>query len=151
MPAPTISIFQRQRKHRVELAWLRGVLAQALPLCQAEAKDPAAPLLHLTEIEASIVSDKTIAKVHADFLGDATSTDVITFHLGEIVVSADTAAREGSAHGLAFREELALYLFHGLMHLGGWDDHEAGEALEMKARQEHVLHCCLSESQPSAT
>ncbi len=141
--APQVSLYQRQRKHRAELPWLRKVLAQALPLCQAQAKDPAAPLLHLAEIEASIVSDKTIAKVHADFLGDPTPTDVITFHHGEILVSADTAAREGPRHGLTFDQELALYLIHGLMHLGGWDDHDPDEAAEMKAKQEQVLNTCL--------
>jgi probable rRNA maturation factor len=143
MTAPSISLYQRQRKHRVELAWLRLVLAKALPLCQAEATEPGAPLLQLMEIEASIVSDRAIAKVHGDFLGDPTPTDVITFHHGEILVSADTAARVGPAHGLAFPQELALYLIHGLMHLGGWDDHEAGEAAEMKRRQERILHACL--------
>jgi probable rRNA maturation factor len=131
----SVTIYQRQRKHRCDVKWLN----QAAPLCLAHLKADDAPLAQLPEIEASIVSDRTIAKVHAQFLDDPTPTDVITFHHGEIIVSADTAAREGPAHGLTLDQELALYLIHGLMHLAGWDDHEAAEAAEMKRRQEAVL------------
>lgn len=136
---PSVTIYQRQRKHRCDVKWLNQVVNRAVPLCLKHLKAEDAPLAMLPEIEASIVSDRTIAKVHAQFLDDPTSTDVITFHHGEIIVSADTAAREGPAHGLTLDQELALYLIHGLMHLAGWDDHEATEAAEMKRRQEAVL------------
>ncbi len=135
---PEFHLFQKQRKHRANLPWLRKAITRAVPLCLEHAKGDSPPLLSLMEIEASIVSDKVIGQVHADFLDDPTPTDVITFHLGEIIVSADTAAREGPAHGLSFDEELLLYLIHGLMHLGGWDDHEPEEAAEMKVLQEEV-------------
>ena len=136
---PSVTIYQRQRKHRCDVKWLNQVVNRAVPLCLKHLKAEDAPLSQLPEIEASIVSDRTIAKVHAQFLDDPKPTDVITFHHGEIIVSADTAAREGPAHGLTLDQELALYLIHGLMHLAGWDDHEATEAAEMKRRQEAVL------------
>ncbi|MDB6138955.1 MAG: ybeY [Verrucomicrobiaceae bacterium] len=139
MGCPQVTVYQRQRRHRADLKWLRKAIQLAVPRCLAHAKDDSAPLRTLPEIEASIVTDKTIGQVHADFLGDPSPTDVITFHHGEILVSADTAAREGPSHGLSFDEELLLYLIHGLMHLGGWDDHEAEEAAQMKALQEKVL------------
>lgn len=136
---PSVSLYQRQRKHRANLNWLREVINRAVPLCVVHAKGGSPPLLSLPEIEASIVTDKVIGKVHADFFGDPSPTDVITFQHGEIIVSADTAAREGPAHGLTFDEELLLYLIHGLMHLGGWDDHDPEEAARMKVLQEGVL------------
>lgn len=135
----TVTIYNRQRTHRCDLKWLRLAVNRAVPLCLAHLKGDDAPLAALVEVEASIVSDKAIARVHADFLDDPTPTDVITFHHGEILVSADTAAKEGPAHGLSFDHELCLYLIHGLMHLAGWDDHEPEEAAEMKRRQEAVL------------
>jgi probable rRNA maturation factor len=134
-----LHLYNRQRRHRPSLPWLRKLLKAALPLCQEEAKSPETPLLQLDEIEFSIVSDAEIARVHAEFLDDPTSTDVITFHHGEIIVSADTALRQGSEHGQSLNHELGLYLIHGLMHLGGWDDHEPSEAAEMARRQEAVL------------
>lgn len=142
---PQLQLFQKQRKHRANLPWLRKAITRAVPLCMAHAKGESPPLLSLPEIEASIVTDKVIGQVHEDFLGDPTPTDVITFHHGEIIVSADTAAREGPLHGLTFDEELLLYLIHGLMHLGGWDDHEPEEAAQMKVLQEGVLAEVISE------
>lgn len=134
-----VQIYNRQRKHRCQLAWLRTAINKAVPLCLQHLKAPDAPLAQLPEIEISIVTDAAIAKVHGEFLDDPTPTDVITFHHGEIIVSADTATREGPVHGLSFDHELGLYMIHGLMHLAGWDDHEPAEAAEMKRRQEAVL------------
>ena len=115
---PSLKLYNRQRLHKPNLPWLRKVIKAALPLCAAEAKSPEAPLLTLEEIEFTIISDEEISRVHAEFLDDPTPTDVITFHHGEILVSADTAIRQGADHGQALDQELALYLIHGLMHLG---------------------------------
>jgi probable rRNA maturation factor len=136
---PKIVLYQRQRRHRCDLKWLRATIARAMPLCLAQVKGESPSLPGLPEIEASIVTDKVIGEVHAEFLADPTPTDVITFHHGEILVSADTAARAGPAHGLSLDEELLLYLIHGLLHLGGWDDHDPEEAAEMKKVQEGIL------------
>jgi probable rRNA maturation factor len=136
---PQVSLYQRDTPHDCDLAWLLQAMQKAVPLVLEHIKNDDASLLHLTEVEATIVSDAAIAQVHADFLDDPTPTDVITFHHGEIIVSADTAAREGPAHGHTLNQELCLYLIHGLMHLAGWDDHEEAEAAEMKRRQEAVL------------
>ena len=133
MPLPKLRIYNRQKAHVIPLPWLRRIGKAALPGCLATIKSPDAPLALLPEIEITIVDDADIARVHGDFLDDPTPTDVITFHHGEILVSADPAAREGPRHGLTFDQELALYLIHGLMHLGGWDDHDPEEAREMKA------------------
>ncbi len=136
---PSLKLYNRQRQHQTSLPWLRKVIKAALPLCIAEAKSPEAPLLNLDEIEFTIISDAEISRVHAEFLDDPTPTDVITFHHGEILVSADTAVRQGAEHGQTFDQELALYLIHGLMHLGGWDDHEEAEAKDMAQKQESIL------------
>lgn len=135
----SIHLYNRQRKHRPNLPWLRRAVLAAHPLCLQRAKGPDAPLNELEEIEITIVSDPKIAEVHAEFLEDPTPTDVITFHHGEILVSADTALRQGQEHGQAINEELALYMIHGLMHLGGWDDHTPDEAAEMARQQGAVL------------
>ncbi|SKB06782.1 probable rRNA maturation factor [Prosthecobacter debontii] len=138
-----LSLYNRQKTHRPDLPWLRRIVKAAFPLCLAQTRSPDAPLHQLEEIEITIISDEAIAEVHAEFLDDPTPTDVITFHHGEILVSADTALRQGSEHGQALNHELALYMIHGLMHLGGWDDHEAEEAAEMAQRQQVVLESCL--------
>lgn len=140
---PKLRIYNRQKAHAIPLPWLRAVGRAALPGCFEVLKSPEAPLPSLPEIEVSIVSDDEIARVHGDFLDDPTPTDVITFHHGEILISADTALRQGAEHGQSFENEVALYLVHGLMHLGGWDDHEEAEAAEMARWQEIVLKRAL--------
>lgn len=134
-----LHLYNRQKQQKPKLPWLKRLIKAALPLCRTQAKFPDAPLLQLDEIEFSIIGDEEMTRVHAEFLNDPTPTDVITFHHGEILVSADTAMRQGTEHGQALDHELALYLIHGLMHLGGWDDHEPDEAAEMARRQEAVL------------
>lgn len=143
-----LSLYNRQKAHRPVLPWLRRIVKAAHPLCLAAAKSPDAPLHSLEEIEFTIISDEEIAAVHAEFLDDPTPTDVITFHHGEILVSADTALRQGQDHGQPLNVELALYLVHGLMHLGGWDDHEAEEAAEMARQQQAVLEQAMKACPP---
>ncbi|MEZ5387571.1 MAG: rRNA maturation RNase YbeY [Prosthecobacter sp.] len=143
MSPPKLRIYNRQKVHAVSLPWLRKIGKAAMPLCLAEVKSPEAPLPSLSEIEITLVNDVDIARVHGDFLGDPTPTDVITFHHGEILISADTAERQGRDHGQPVDHEVALYLVHGLMHLAGWDDHEADEAREMARRQESILQAAL--------
>lgn len=81
------------------------------------------------ELSIVFLTDEALAGLHADFLDDPTTTDVITFEgdrshgvAGEICVSVDTAARFARDHGRSFPEELTLYLVHGWLHLAGHDD-----------------------------
>ena len=138
MPA-RLRIYNLQRTHRPDTRWIARQATAALPRCIAAARSPSAPLHSLAEIEASIVSDERIAAVHGEFLDDPAPTDVITFDHGEILVSADTALRNGQDHGQTLDEELLRCIVHGLLHLAGWDDAELAEQREMLARQEHIL------------
>jgi probable rRNA maturation factor len=137
--SPELQVYQRQRKQKVDLRWLRRQATAAVPLCLAECKVDDAHLALLHEVEVSIMSDKQIAQVHDDFMGDPTATDVITFHHGEILISADTAALHGPEHGHELGEELLLYVIHGLLHLAGWEDHDPEERAEMHRLQDGIL------------
>ncbi len=50
-------------------------------------------------IGVAIISDRQMAKLHQRFSGIAGPTDVLTFHHGEIVISAETARRQARAFG----------------------------------------------------
>ena len=140
------------------LLWLnrqRAVSARQLRLpAAAEAVQRAWPDLAAAEIKGSVlsqlpeisfvlVSDARIAAVHGEFLRDPTPTDVITFHQGEIVLSAETARREARRRGLPLPAELARYAVHGLLHLAGWSDAAPGEASAMRSVQEKILRRAL--------
>lgn len=144
MSLPKIKLYSRFKSAEIDLRTLRKVLKEALPHCQQRALSPDEPVNVVPEIEITFLSDAEIAQVHADFLDDPTPTDVITFHHGEILISPETAERQRHQHGRnSLNQELALYGIHGLMHLGGWDDHDPQEAADMAREQEEVLRQVL--------
>jgi len=96
-------------------------------------------LSELPAVTMVIVSDRRIAEIHAQFMGDPAPTDVITFQHGEIVISAETARREARLRGLPLPREIALYAIHGLLHLAGWSDLRSGDAAQMRAAQGKIL------------
>jgi probable rRNA maturation factor len=57
----------------------------------------------------------------------------------QIIVCADVAKSQGPRHGLSSRDELLLYVTHGLLHLMGYDDKTAAGAANMQARAEELL------------
>lgn len=63
-----------------------------------------------------------IHRVHREFFDDDTSTDVITFPHGEILICPLIAARQARAIGHDTHREILTYAVHGLLHLLGWDD-----------------------------
>lgn len=92
-------------------------------------------------VSLALVDDARIAELSGRFRGCREPTDVLSFpegetdpetgrrHLGEIVVSAETAAREAAHRGVPVEQETLLYAVHGLLHLLGHEDEsEAGRA-----------------------
>jgi probable rRNA maturation factor len=109
----------------------------------AAAKRKGSVLDRLPEICLVLVSDARIAALHDEFMRDPAPTDVITFHHGEIVISAETARREARARGLPLPAEIARYAVHGLLHLAGWSDADPGAASDMRIMQEKILRRAL--------
>jgi probable rRNA maturation factor len=144
MAAPrAIHLYNRQRTVRFDLPWLRRFAPVALAECEGEGIAPGAPLEGLEEIEVSIVSDRAIAKVHRRFMKIAGATDVITFEHGEIVISAETAARYARENGQRLEHEIGLYIIHGILHLNGHDDLTESAASRMKRTQAEILRRVL--------
>lgn len=139
-----IAVINRQRRVRFDLPWLRRFAAVALEKCLPECADAQEALRALPEIEVVIVSDRTIARVHREFMAISGPTDVITFEHGEIVISAETAREHAIAYGQQLEVELALYTVHGLLHLNGFDDTTAPAAAKMDRVQRRVLKSCLA-------
>ncbi|HKP94049.1 MAG TPA: rRNA maturation RNase YbeY [Chthoniobacterales bacterium] len=96
-------------------------------------------MAELRQIEVVLVSDRQIPEIHKRFLDDATPTDVITFHHGEILVSVETARRQARGYRTSLEHELRLYIVHGLLHLHGYSDKTAAGAAEMKRLQERIV------------
>ena len=95
------------------------------------------------EIEFVLVSRRVMKKVHGDFLGDPTETDVITFPYGEIVICPAVAQIQAIAHGTDLENEVLLYGLHGLLHLSGFDDKTPSAARAMTTAQNRLLERVL--------
>ncbi len=133
----------------------RQLLEKALPAIMAAPPGPEHILSHLQLIEISIVDDDAIARIHGEYLNDPTATDVITFPhgdgLGEIIVSADTAAAYASKHGLETSRELFRYIVHGLVHLHGYLDSTPQLRAELFAVQEPIVETFYQDETTSSS
>lgn len=134
-----LAIGNRQRAIKFHLAEIRRIAHHARAACLQAIRRPDVPLAGLSEVEATIVSDARITKVHGRFFGDPTPTDVITFQHGEILIGADTVAENASRFGHTPDDEAALCVIHGLLHLAGWDDLTARDAKQMAKLQEQIF------------
>ena len=147
---PAVEIYDHAKCDDVSIPWLADKARRAVPFCLEARGTVEAVLPGLGEIEISLVDDETIGRVHGEFLDDPDPTDVITFLHGEILVSAETARREGPEHGKTTAEEILLYVVHGLLHLNGHTDLGEPERTEMHRIQEEIL-CIVLEENSSIT
>lgn len=142
-----ITLYNRQRKVRFALPWMRRLAVEALTASLPHRARPDAPLAHLPEVEVTFVSDAAIARVHRDFMGIPGATDVITFDHGEVIISTETARTNAALYGRPLDEELARYIVHGLLHLNGYEDKEPADFARMQQQQEQILAHCLHKVQ----
>ena len=124
---------------RVDLAALGDFAKNALDACLDLRRRKSSRLADLDEVNVILVSDKSIAEIHKEFMNEPGPTDVITFQHGEIVISAQTAKRQARRFGSTLGHELRLYIVHGLLHLHGFDDKTAVGAAEMRRVQEKLV------------
>lgn len=100
-------------------------------------------------VHVRLTDDAEISQLHGRYFADPTPTDVITFpydppigqngHLGDIVISVETAARNAAAYGQSTAREIAFLAIHGMLHLLGASDETDDLREEMLARQETLL------------
>jgi probable rRNA maturation factor len=138
-----IELRNRQRSVPLDVPWLRRFAQVALPAVLPYSEDSGFALGKLEIVEVAIVSDRTIAQVHLQFMNLPDPTDVITFHHGEIVMSAETARRRAPEFGHSVEAEIALYTVHGLLHLNGFEDASSGGAARMRTLQHRIWRKCL--------
>ncbi len=111
----------------------------AIPRAKAACKRAAEAVLKDRKVVVALVDDETIAELHERFLDKPGPTDVLSFPPGEIVVSGDTARREGELRGVAPLHELLLYVVHGALHLRGHDDRTSKGRVRMRAAERRAL------------
>jgi probable rRNA maturation factor len=98
------------------------------------------------EVCVAFVSDGRIRRVNRRFLKHDHATDVIAFRyprgargrglpFGDVFVSLDHAKAQARKGGYPVRQEAALLVAHGLLHLAGYRDRTRALRSRMFARQ----------------
>lgn len=127
------------------------------------------------QIGVRITDDPTIHEINRRHLAHDYPTDVISFPYGddpivepgqaepdaiepgqaariegELVASLDTAAENAGQAGWDAASELLLYIIHGVLHIGGMDDHDPGDRAAMRQAERSVLMRLGMETGPAA-
>ncbi len=110
-------------------AWLAGI----------------APRAAAGTVTLVISGDRRIRSLNRTWRGVDTATDVLSFpagdgpapvrHLGDLVISRDTAARQARTEGHSLATELRVLALHGLLHLLGYDhERDSGRMARIERR-----------------
>lgn len=89
------------------------------------------------------LSDKEIRELNRKYLNHDSPTDVLAFDyraLGsELVISLDTAARNAKIYNTSLKEEIMLYIIHGILHLCGYNDATVKARKRMFKKQDAIM------------
>jgi probable rRNA maturation factor len=111
-----------------------------------------------TNLTVAFVRDRVMRGLNSKFRGSNRTTDVLSFaaeeknqstgdvnffgageeHIGDIVISTDTAIRQAREAGHTFAREVDELVIHGVLHLCGYDhetDNGQMNKLELKLRK----------------
>ncbi len=136
----SLSIQNRQRRVPVSTSRLHRLASRALSALGRSDRD----------VDLTVVDDREMRRLNRRYLRARRPTDVLAFRLelessgpsrllGEVIISAETAARQASRLGIPVTLEMELLLVHGLLHLVGYDDHVPEEARLMHERERDIL------------
>jgi probable rRNA maturation factor len=136
-----IEVVNRQRKLTLECERWQAFVSRAMKLLPVAAAD----------VTIAFVSDRAMRELNRLWRHKQGTTDVLSFpatqdlfemgdgpNLGDVVISAEQAARQAKEHGLTFDQEIAQLILHGLIHLCGYDhstDNGEMDRLELRLRK----------------
>ena len=139
-PGPAlVSVRNLQRKIPVNVAELERFAAKAVKRCLQLQKRKRTELRTLNAVAVWLISDRRISKLHLQFFGDSSATDVITFRDGEIFISVETTRRNAREFRNSPMSEIKLCIVHGFLHLHGFVDQMPADARKMRNAQEKIL------------
>jgi probable rRNA maturation factor len=101
----------------------------------------------LKVINYIFTSDNAIHKINKKHLNHDFYTDIITFKLSEnnepivaeVYISFDRVRENAIQLNTSFSLELHRVMFHGVLHLTGYNDKTKGQKLIMRKKEDHYL------------
>lgn len=99
-----------------------------------------------------ITSDDKVYEINREFLGHDYFTDIITFNYnngktvnGEIYISAERVRENAKKFSVKPDSEMKRVIYHGFLHLCGYDDRTAEEKKRMSEMEEMYLALSYAE------
>ena len=100
----------------------------------------------LESINYVFCSDAELLKINQEFLNHDYYTDIITFDLSEtksvkaeVYISIDRVRDNATRLSLQFGVELRRVIFHGALHLCGYDDKRKSDKQLMRKKEDYYL------------
>ncbi len=100
-----------------------------------------------TEIRVIFCTDDQLLEINRQFLNHDYYTDIITFNLSakrepvnaELYLSIDRIKDNAQSANTTFKRELHRVIFHGVLHLCGYNDKSSQQIKRMREREDHYL------------
>ncbi len=141
-------------KDKLSVDWLETVASITLAI-QASGPD--------VEIELVLTSQQKIQQLNRQYLGQDKPTDVLAFpmldgkeadfhsapadlkHLGDVIISYPQALIQAEEQGHPVKNEVAVLIVHGILHLLGFDHRDDERERQMEERQAAILSLSTGE------
>jgi probable rRNA maturation factor len=136
----------------------RSQLKQAWIRRAAEATLASEEVEFQAELSLLITDDDIVQELNRRYRGIDQTTDVLAFafrddlesssfpppadgvtHLGEVIISYPQAMRQAEEQGHPLKDELAILVIHGVLHLLEYDHEHAEQEQEMRAKEAKIL------------
>ena len=107
------------------------------------------------ELSVMLADDATVRELNHRYRDTDATTDVLSFsqaegddfaqpegtapHLGDVIISVDTARRQAAEFGVPLQDEVAHLLVHGVLHLLGYNHEAPDEERVMRLREDAIL------------
>jgi probable rRNA maturation factor len=99
-----------------------------------------------------LTNDQKVYEINSEFLGHDYFTDIITFNYnkgkiisGEIYISVDRVKDNAEKFSVPFKSEVRRVIFHGFLHLCGYDDSTGEQKVKMSEMEEMYLALSYAE------
>ena len=143
-------LIDKEFKKQVKSIWLKNIARQIQTAEKVSVK---------SEMTLVITSDAKIHELNLKYLEEDRPTDVLSFpmnehldaapvflnisdgkvHLGDIMISYPTAARQAEEHHHSVEREITILLIHGILHLLGYDHDIPAHKQVMNEREKVIL------------
>lgn len=103
--------------------------------------------IEVGEIRIIFCNDKQLLRINQKFLKHDYYTDIITFNFSnnkepleaELYISIERVRENARNSSVSFSEELHRVIFHGCLHLCGFNDKTSQQIMKIRRKEDHYL------------